>query len=353
MQNRRLSSQMTTSTERIHSVDILRGLLALGVMFYHYSYYIGFEIPQPLLSFLYKTGIYAVEGFFVLSGFSLYWAYRDRPPFDGASYLIFLTNRMLRLAPLFAAALLLQVYIFVRIDPANIPSIGRFLANLTLTFGFYDMSMSSLTGGWSIAVEVVLSVIFPVLLLLQIKLQRRFVIVIAALAILLFFWQGKENYVAPPNHIMFFAGGVFIGYLRKEGYQISPFVFWTSLFAASVSYVWINSDISDYGALLEGLPRITFSTITLALASIFCWSDFRFSRNGVMPLIWLGEASYSIYLLHPLIFQLQRMYFSYLSNYAALITCVTATLLLSWFTYRFFEKPLMSFKLGIRQTRYG
>src|SRR5204863_1842819 len=77
---------MKSAPERFHSLDVLRGLAALSVVFWHWQHFFqgGRSVPlerMPLLDGffpLYAKGWLAVELFFSLSGFVFFWLY-SRP----------------------------------------------------------------------------------------------------------------------------------------------------------------------------------------------------------------------------------------------------------------------------------
>ena len=53
-------------------MDVARGLFALGVMFSHYLIWSAPDLTGITHGTAQKLSVYCVEGFFVLSGFSLY-----------------------------------------------------------------------------------------------------------------------------------------------------------------------------------------------------------------------------------------------------------------------------------------
>ena len=66
---------------------------------------------------------------------------------------------------------------------------------------------------------------------------------------------------------------------------------------------------------------------------------------------FLGEASYSVYLLHPIIFKLALMAFTFCGNHfyvfpnwVQVLVSILSTLIISYFVYNYFEKYFM--KLG-------
>ena len=67
---------MPASSARIHALDALRGLLAIGIMAYH-------VLGWTHVASITTLGTYGVYAFFVLSGFALEWAYGRTSPRPG------------------------------------------------------------------------------------------------------------------------------------------------------------------------------------------------------------------------------------------------------------------------------
>ena len=68
-----------TRTGRIHELDSLRGIAALGVVFWHYGAHFNSYPFRSLLLPFYTSGFLLVDFFFVLSGYVIarsYWTPR-------------------------------------------------------------------------------------------------------------------------------------------------------------------------------------------------------------------------------------------------------------------------------------
>lgn len=102
-------------SKRYHLIDILRGLAALSVLFYHYRHFfdssslntnpVGYQTAQPMYSVfwpLYDYGYYAVQVFWMISGFVFAGVYSSRE----ATTVDFILSRLARLYPLHLLTLL-------------------------------------------------------------------------------------------------------------------------------------------------------------------------------------------------------------------------------------------------------
>lgn len=104
--------------QRFYSLDVLRGLAALAVVFWHWQhfFFIGVQ-PTPIqlerlplavvLAPLYTSRWLALDLFFSLSGFVFFWLYSARVARGAVSFRDFFVLRLSRLYPLHIATLLM------------------------------------------------------------------------------------------------------------------------------------------------------------------------------------------------------------------------------------------------------
>ena len=163
---------------RFEGLDALRGALALAVMVFHL---LGWLYEIELLA----VGTYSVYLFFVLSGFAMTWAYGEAT----AGTAIFPLRdywraRLVRIIPLW------WVVVIATVVSALPEFVGwRVLAeNLTLTSALTPTESVPL-GGWSIEIELVWYLLFPVLLMLLRTKRSVWWAFVAALVIRLLYVQ--------------------------------------------------------------------------------------------------------------------------------------------------------------------
>ncbi len=297
---------MRSRPEHVPSLDILRGFLALAVAVYHFQSWTHVFSPALAASNTVAVlGIYAVQGFFIISGFCFFHLYADTR-FDPLSLKHFYIKRFMRIAPLFYFALALNV---VLAQPVGPMPWQRVLENLTLTFGLFHPNHARVLGGWSVGLEVVFYLAFPLLARL---LRARVALYLAALGLMVLAyghelgdpsgvspWVRFHAYVQLPNHaFLFLLGGVVADVRRHVKLRIVS----SALFAALVLVVVISAQrqtpFYDHFEVMTGMARAQHLTACFVVVLLVALHDFREGHLS-RPMRWLGDHSYSVYLIHP------------------------------------------------------
>src|SRR6185436_6252250 len=161
--------------KRFYSLDALRGVAALGVVFWHWQHFFytgthkadfdrGRQPFYGLFYLFYEKGWMAVDLFFSLSGFIFFWLYAKRIESRRIVASEFSMLRLSRLYPLHLATLLFvaatQWWIHSRtgdyvVYPLN--GMQQFLAHLLFVSGWRSSWADSFNAPvWSVSVEVFL-----------------------------------------------------------------------------------------------------------------------------------------------------------------------------------------------------
>lgn len=325
--------------------------MALAVLVFHYDkWLVGAWDASSLQG---RLGVYAVSTFFVLSGLTLTLVYETRLEASVQSWAKFFKKRFWRIFPLLwlatSATLLLD-------DTAR--SGSTILLNFTGLFGFFNPAQDIATGAWSIGCELVFYAAFPTLL----WLGKRYRIVFLGLVLLFFvlgYWGAFawfpveksaqadwwETYVQVKNQAFFFAGGMALGVFRQE-LAIVPRTVWLGLMAFAMFAFAFWPIGSEAFQLVSGWTRVVFSSLTMLMVASVFYSQIEW--KGVMgkSLAWLGAISYSLYLLHPLVFRAVGAVARKLdlgeTYWLIFLLAILGTLVLSHLSYNFLEKPLMN-----------
>lgn len=348
----RSGRQGASATRRVESLDYLRGVMAFSVMLYHY-FGGPYEEAQYTLG---KLGIYAVSTFYILSGLSLAIAYRHRLN-DGNDVVAYMIRRIFRIFPALWVATSATVALGLLSQYLNGTShemsAVRLALNYSLLFGFVRPDAYIATGSWSIGNEIVFYFIFPLMVLSACR-RRKGMIVVSALSLALYVYfcfftlhpsqplhAQWRAYINPLNQAFLFAAGVVIGSMAvpKKG----RFVFVTLFILAGGLFVLYPARGNQI-VIVTGWNRLALTFLCIAGVACLYWSELSFHNRLGRCLRVLGESSYSIYLLHPIIaipviWITRRMGLPAWATYAFL--CIPLTVAASWLSYRKLEKPMM------------
>ena len=268
---------------RLSNLDILRGLAALAVCFFHFDRESLFQ--GTFYSEMAKYGNLGVDVFFVISGFVIPLSFAASG-FTLQGAWAFLVARFLRLYPAYLAAAGLAVglwYLSVlmpgfRGTTQPDLSFGKVFANLTMTCDFLQQDWYVVVA-WTLAIEaqyyILVALTFPLL-----ANGNRFVRhgnFLFWLAMPLFFGVGPTVF----TWTALFGMGLLI-FLRNKGF-LSDLEFWIYLFLAVAS----QSVAKNFTGAMVGLATVLLIRFV--------------PQIGCKWLIWMGSISYSLYLLHPLI----------------------------------------------------
>jgi exopolysaccharide production protein ExoZ len=342
---------------RVHSVDYLRGLMALSVLFYHFfAWTIGIPDSSTVLG---RLGIYAVSIFYIVSGMSMYVAYSNKK-WGILEIFAYIAKRYLRLAPAFWLACFLVILLSYLTTHTLKINWSILFQNLTLTFGFTNPRAYMMAGGWSIANEMVFYLFFPLAICLA--SYRSYTVIAALISSLIFYIYyaffvmdtGKDlasmwsEYIQPANQAFLFFLGVAIAWASTR-FELRNFKYNRELLIVSIIIFAVYPSSGNQISIVTGFERILYTT----LCGLICISIFNstFNLNAITAKILSisGDLSYGIYILHGVfaMFTLKLLapaigIKSPTENLLLLIFLTMPTLIIfAYFFYSKIEKPIM------------
>jgi peptidoglycan/LPS O-acetylase OafA/YrhL len=162
------------------SLTALRGLAAWWVVFYHFKEYLAPYLPRPLYLAI-DHGDLAVDLFFCLSGFVIYYNYRHLNTGSARDILGFYVKRIARIYPSHLTILLAYVGIVVVLMATGRDayqdgrySASSFVLNLLAIHNWVPSErLTWNVPSWSISAEFAAYLVFPLILIAILSLGRR------------------------------------------------------------------------------------------------------------------------------------------------------------------------------------
>ncbi|HWE44666.1 MAG TPA: acyltransferase [Caulobacteraceae bacterium] len=324
------------------SIQYLRGVAALAVVCFHAFQWTN---VYGLTATDFPTGAAGVDVFFVISGFVM-WVTTDRDP---PKPLEFLRRRAVRILPpywlftLVAAALALTlpgVFQDIRLSTGNLLLSMLLIPHLDPAGDAFPL----LKPGWTLCYEAAFYILFAIALLFAPARRRLLFLAIALMTITIAGSLSKWASVLLANPLMLeFLGGVLLGAMWRSGRLGSHRRGLSLMVVAFAALVYLQSiDYRDYDwrPLFWGVPAVILVTGAV---------DFE-AKSGlpnILPLKWLGDASFSIYLCHPLVIEtlarLGPLDSAWMFVPEAMVGAVAAGLIVR----QVFEKPTLYWLNGV------
>ncbi len=304
--------------DKFHGIQYLRGFAAIYVMLFHLGSLCGIELTG--------TGGRTARLFFVISGFIITWSFRrtqDRPLAQLRRYAI---RRAARIYPPYWVVFAITLPLFLigvtkgawwHRDPINI------IQNFFLT---QIPHQNIVFVSWSLVFEIFFYCLFGLAVILLgipvIFLCATWAAVI--LAVIFFAPEALPEFLITSDYNLYFISGC----LLAEWHRKKPITWPWSIFAALlIAYI-----VLPFITLNEAVALIL--SFLLVTSSLGC---FHGAPNKFFLL--LGEASYSIYLVHGLtavtIYRLTKEKLPYLA-----LVAITFTITLTF--YYLVERPLLN-----------
>ncbi len=302
------------STDQLPSLTSLRGLAALWVVLYHYSSQYFPNLDTDSYTHIISKGYLAVDMFFMLSGFVMTHVYhRAFSESIADNYKNFLVARIARLYPLHIFVLLLFVATAFSANvvtnattgashaiPAEGPrSFRALLANIFMLQGLEAGKLSWNYPSWSISVEFIAYLLFPFALpaiwrASNVTKLAFALSLAAALTVLALVTKDDFNQWDGPITLMRCLPEFLLGTLLYCAFRMQSQAQWLSRDAVAMSVLAALIVCLDVAAP-DLLITLLFAGLILVAVSN---TGFFAKTTNIGALVWLGEISYSLYLIH-------------------------------------------------------
>jgi peptidoglycan/LPS O-acetylase OafA/YrhL len=190
-----VTQRLADGLPRYDFIDALRGWAVVGVVIVHTAQWVS---PGDALLPITGQGARGVQLFYLVSALTLCLSMRSRWDRDARPVLSFFVRRFFRIAPMFYLAI---AFYFLRqgFEPRYFAPDGievwHVLSTIFFLHGWHPTSITSVVpGGWSIAVEFTMYMMFPLLFLGLTTLKRAVVFTVVSLLVSVVIRSAVEEY---------------------------------------------------------------------------------------------------------------------------------------------------------------
>ena len=340
---------MTNTKSRNHAIDFLKGIAILAVVLYHLG--------------ISKFGYLGVDIFFVISGYLVSLGLVKNFSQDRFSFLGFLNSRLSRLWPglilISAVALTLGWYfmmpIHFKLNCESVVGTITFTNNFVqyITTGDYWTSANEfkpLMHTWYIGVLMQFYIVFPIIFFIAKRFAKQWLnatfyalTVLCFLSIALYLSpimsESQDFYMLPTRFFELGFGGMLALVIRGNDNSKSLRTFLFCIFTL-LAFVFIFGP--SVSAIKLRLTIITaISLVLIGLSNLFAFNTV--VRKALLPISFLGVASYSIYLSHQVFFAFYRYIVNNIFTPFTYLCVLLGSLIIGILLYFAFEKPLSQF----------
>ncbi len=336
-------------------IQILRALAALMVVAHHAT--IMLNQRNHLAIGNWRNGACGVDIFFVISGFVMTVS---SAPLRSAPHpaRTFLARRLERVVPLYWLVTTAKVAVLLLIPTLGFNSMGSlshivgsyfFIPSLNPEFALEPVVVV----GWTLNFEMAFYVLFA----LALALRTRPLWVLAPPLLGLSLWRLFHNPLGPPPLVFFentllleFLFGVLLGYALPWMRRL-PWGGGLALMTVGLLplFLWPEPGVLAARGLFWGLPALAVVAGALSLES-------RWGSRSPRWALALGDASYSIYLIHTFALPAMGLLLAHIQHPSALeipsalVAVVVFSTLAGLLTYRLVEQPITGWFKGRRRT---
>lgn len=344
---------MLRDSKRIYSLQVYRGLAALMVVLFHITNFSRERFNVEFLGKTFSFGYVGVDFFFVLSGFIIYFVNRGQigKPQELSKYL---SKRLLRVYPIYWLVTTAKIVVLLLLPSFAKPYETHVLVILKSYFLFPQQSNLPIIGAaWTLSHEVMFYLIFGLAIAFGIFWFRR---IFAMWGVSILAYQIIRVVIGPTfqSHYLLdfvfnernleFLLGCLSAYLvlnHQISYRLWAIGLGAVLFLLSSLFVNAGGAVGSY-TLFFGIPSFLIVTGSAALES-------KQQIHLPSPLIFLGDASYSIYLTHALFINICTLVltkFDLMTRFGPtlpLLLLAVFSITGGCLVYLIVEKPLLSF----------
>ena len=342
-------STIKLNSNRLESIDFLRGIASLSVVLFHITHTKNFLNPEGIVYNLFKDGgEFGVIVFFVISGFIIPYS-MDRSGYKIKDFKPFLFKRIIRIEPVYILSILFMASVMVLLS--KMPEIYWGWSAYKLDFTNFLMHLGYVINilpdenwinpvYWTLGIEfqyyIFIGLIFPVFIWKNKWVNFACLFFISAVCWFIFIYFMKDTYLRYGSLIFrsfpVFLVGISLFQLRTERINLYAFIVFNLCILALIS--------------TEFQPRAIIAII-FALIVLFTM------KKSPRFFLFLGQISFSMYLIHiPIETFFTKLIIPHFQNDLHRTILIFLTLVpivgFSWLFYEFIEKPCLRLSKKIK-----
>ncbi|MDF0578925.1 acyltransferase family protein [Bradyrhizobium yuanmingense] len=349
--------------KRLAFIDTLRGIAVLAVLVQHVFEVILEKHPtgvyygplHDIFGYYMNFGRFGVVLFFFVSGFVIPFSFPD----SATPVRDFTISRFFRLYPAYWASIVVGLVSVQLLDSKSFP-LGQIAANVTMLQTFVNVP-NLWVFYWTLAIELLFYVGCTILFAMGL-LNRRFtavtIVVAAALVGTTAALFIESRAVSSVMEVGLNLSAMFLGKIIRDT-VIGGKLRWTHVTVCTLLYAVFAATLSDrrFGGVYQENFFYSYSigSAYICAAVVFIGFAVFGERMAWRPMAFVGVISYSVYLMSPfaIVYVHRLVWFGDgpLGWSIFLVVILALSILVSWMTYTFIEKPSISFGQRFRSAR--
>ena len=349
--------------KRLAFVDTLRGIAVLAVLFQHVFEVIVQKHPtgayywvfHDAIGYYMNFGRFGVVLFFFVSGFVIPFSFPD----SATPVRDFTISRFFRLYPAYWTSMVIGL-VTMQVLESNAYPLSQVIANVTMLQTFVNIP-NLWVFYWTLAIELLFYVGCTILFAMGL-LNRRFtavtIVVAAALVGTTAAVFVENRAVSSVMEVGLNLSAMFLGKIIRDT-VIGGKLRWTHVAVCTLLYAIFAATLSDrrFGGVYHENFFYSYSIGSAYVCAALVFIGFAVfgERMAWRPMAFVGVISYSVYLMSPfvIVFIHRLVWFGDgpLGWSVFLVMILALSILVSWMTFAFVEKPSIAFGHRFRSTR--
>ncbi|MGK4282331.1 acyltransferase family protein [Citrobacter freundii] len=343
---------------KVHSIQYMRGLASIFVVFYHAKWYLNEIYSQRDLGFLlFNYGAFGVDLFFIISGFIICLSTEKLEKHATFNFFI---RRFFRIYPLLMICVTIY-FLTIRSGSSYslyLKSLIPMHSDYSAGSPFYGFNL--LDTAWTITYEIAFYAVFGLAIYFN-KKYRVYTSLIFIIVIFIsasYYFNGyistdayiKQGNVKQNNALALFYSPMFLDFT----YGIIIYVIYKNIYFKSVLFnrltpcivLLLFSLIASQISLFYGHGPLKWGLVSALIILALVMYE---KNNGIKKyksLEYLGDISYSLYIVHLIILECAYKYdnivFKNTTGFSRLFIVLSIILIISVIVHELIEKPFIS-----------